>query len=1200
MAAVSGDYVPKVEELGSLNWATAEGVSMDWQLHGCCIRNWNQDCAENWISVPNCPSGAIEGLLFLFAYRNFPKRRLTKTDGKFDKEYCDAIATGEAAQTTFTFVPESQLPDLQDGLYWFIDEAHKNGVPDYAYVKVAYCLRGGKLLDVKGSSVGSQEYREYPIQYHQLPLAPDASTAHHLSHPRGSRDIITRWEPYGTTYQQGHEPQEPPRTVLPGKSAVHDKLGSLYWATNEGKQCDDGKGCSLRVWHSGPGPVLISIKKSQKQQMKSIILAVAWRNFPHPRMTTGNKYFDPEYLDAIAANHTAQTKMTEVSLSQFSDHNGRLYAYLVQPDNAVTFQYVKPIGVKQDGAYFDVRNWDVASDEMRARPEYAKIWQAAKLPKHIQSNLEKKPVQVVQGDRQLRTKWEEYGTGWAAGFEPPIPVRAPVAANAPIPQKLAWLTWFTNEGKSTDLGLGCALRVWQRPSEKEPVYVRFEPARLVPENRTGDMGARSVVAVDLYFTWRNFPVPRFTPSSEHYDAPYLEAIFNNETAQTKRVRIDLSPSQQKAARLTLKIGVDHREYPYAYLKLVGVTAAGNFVDVHNWDAGSESGRAQHKKIDLYPEDKAAPIAVECPDGNRNVMSRWEPYGLTYLPGHAPPRVRRQYPAGGAALVDKLGALNWETNEGRSEDTGKGTVLRIWETTGSIIIAWDEQEREAKGEYKICALDVYFAHRNFPYKRVTKGAKYFDPPYLEAMFGNELGQTGRIRVPVDDSLRENRALIDASPSSPYYYIKLVGVTADDRFVDIEDWSVGSASYRLDPRWHLKEIKSSPLSISPPEANRQWKTKHEPYGRSWKPGHAPPIPYKQYPSSSAPIEERLGSLTWATNEGVSHDGQLGTSIRNWEQNNEQPLVIAYKRKQQFPLKSLIMMCAYRNFPTKRMSSSCQQYFDKEYLVSIWNNKTCQTKHTSLSIPPGESEYAVVECPAKSRFQYVKLIGEAEDGTLFDIRFYSVGTRAYRTKNKIPPESLPPAHAKVEYPEGGNREHRSTWEPYGREWGPGFEPAKPKKEYPKLPPAQMLAKLDWTSPKSEWLDHGEGYTLRIWEREKMPLYVVFGDQGAFENDLEYIDAYFMFQRKNFSAAETEKLLGNQGQHGRHVRVPYADVRGCRAVQDPHFGTHKKAYYYVKLVGVLADGRFVDIVNYNAGTTKKRPVSDSAMSCPALTIPW
>ena len=65
----------------------------------------------------------------------------------------------------------------------------------------------------------------------------------------------------------------------------------------------------------------------------------------------------------------------------------------------------------------------------------------------------------------------------------------------------------------------------------------------------------------------------------------------------------------------------------------------------------------------------------------------------------------------------------------------------------------------------------------------------------------------------------------------------------------------------------------MVINRPMGSRSQKTKWEPYGSEWAPGHEPPKPVKTYAPATASIAEKLGALTWQTNEGVSHDAGLG---------------------------------------------------------------------------------------------------------------------------------------------------------------------------------------------------------------------------------------------------------------------------------------------------------------------------------------
>jgi hypothetical protein len=69
-----------------------------------------------------------------------------------------------------------------------------------------------------------------------------------------------------------------------------------------------------------------------------------------------------------------------------------------------------------------------------------------------------------------------------------------------------------------------------------------------------------------------------------------------------------------------------------------------------------------------------------------------------------------------SVPEKLSSLTWQTNEGRSMDDGRGTALKYWEqrdTPTDVYVQWEAHEHNLK------ALDLYYAWRNFPVKRMTK-------------------------------------------------------------------------------------------------------------------------------------------------------------------------------------------------------------------------------------------------------------------------------------------------------------------------------------------------------------------------------------------------------------------------------------------------------------------------------------------------
>ncbi|MBM4392052.1 MAG: hypothetical protein FJ090_13100 [Deltaproteobacteria bacterium] len=183
-----------------------------------------------------------------------------------------------------------------------------------------------------------------------------------------------------------------------------------------------------------------------------------------------------------------------------------------------------------------------------------------------------------------------------------------------------------------------------------------------------------------------------------------------------------------------------------------------------------------------------------------------------------------------SIANALGALEWNTNGGKSFDEGKGTALRNWECTGpkglaDVVIGWTLDS-------SVVAYDLYLGWRQFPLGRCTRTDRYFDAAYLQAMFDNQLGQAARVRLPPGAL-----AVVDqvaANGPNDWYYAKLVGVRGDGSMVNVRGWSLGSAAYRSSgAQPGIPAASVAPVPFRRPPGHRDWKTAWEPQGTVQKP-------------------------------------------------------------------------------------------------------------------------------------------------------------------------------------------------------------------------------------------------------------------------------------------------------------------------------------------------------------------------------
>ncbi|MGE3854441.1 MAG: hypothetical protein AB7K09_22110, partial [Planctomycetota bacterium] len=1156
LVAQDGDDV--VAKLGALNWNTNEGKSIDDAARGLALRSWaNVGEAEGkedvYITWPSDQHVAYVAVDLYIGWRSFPAPRLTTGNKYFDPDYIKAIFANETAQTKRVRIEgEAATKGM------LVDRWGKNGPIDYYYVKVVGVTADGSFFDIKEVCVGSRMYREDPR--FDLPNAPDDAECFAFKRPDGNRNLMTRWEPYGEEWAEGHKPALPPLQIANASAPIEEKLGVLLWDTNGGAYHDGEQGTTLRVWANtgnkrGNEDLLIHLAEPVNPKAKWIDVFFGWRLFPVRRLRVGDKYYDPEYIKALHANATVQGKHVRVEADVFA--SGWMMDS-VKENGPIDYYYIKLVGVTEDERYFDIRDWSVGTVTDRADER----WKIEAAPEDLSTvGHIKRPK---GGSYSQMTKWEPYGTEWAPGHEPPPPVRYYPEGSATLLDKLAALNWDTNGGKMDDSGTGSALRVWDNTGGghgKEDVFITWDPEQ-----------GHKFTHIDLWFAWRNFPVPRFTPASQYYDADYVQAIFNNEAAQSKRLRVPYPASHCLVDRIATNGTLE-----YYYVKPVGITEDGRMIDITHWSVASTERRADPRwELEGAPDGA---VEFKRPKGDRNLKTKWEKYGTKWAEGHEPPKIEKNYPAGSASIVDRMGALTWETNGGRQKDDGGGYALRNWEMDRNgnvdIIVSWGEQSRQ------FAKFHLFAAWRNFPVPRFTVGDPYHDADYVKAIWDNEAAQSKHTTI--DAATVPGRAFVLKSGGKPhaFYYLKLAGETADGQLVDIDNWSIGSAGYRADPRWELPAPPQGAIpSVELVLGDRNLMTRWEPYGTSWARGHEPARPMRTYPPGNSPIEVKLGGLNWETNEGKSMDDGAGTSLRNWEigpNGNAQVIFMWGEQRVGTPVK-IHVFWTWRNFPVPRLTTGGSHY-DADYIKAIWSNETAQTKHLELDATkvPGN---AFLDARSPNEWYYAKLVGETADGTLFDIEDWSIGSASYRAdprwKLPAPPEGELP---KVDRPKG-DRNLKTRWESYGTAWAPGHEPAGPVRIYPPgdADLVTKLGALDWNTNGGKATDDKKGVALRNWEMGgKGNVDIIFSWE---EQSVQLAKIHVVWAWRNFPLARMtngqgqfdadylKAIWANEAAQSKHAEINVADAPKQCFIDSGRAGRPHQ-WYYAKLIGETADGQ-------------------------------
>ena len=84
------------------------------------------------------------------------------------------------------------------------------------------------------------------------------------------------------------------------------------------------------------------------------------------------------------------------------------------------------------------------------------------------------------------------------------------------------------------------------------------------------------------------------------------------------------------------------------------------------------------------------------------------------------------------MTERLGALNWNTNEGASSDGDTGSALRNWELPPSggneaLYFSIDQPQ-----DYEAQRIWVFYSWRSFPAPRLTKGDRHYEAAYVQAL------------------------------------------------------------------------------------------------------------------------------------------------------------------------------------------------------------------------------------------------------------------------------------------------------------------------------------------------------------------------------------------------------------------------------------------------------------------------------------
>ncbi len=136
----------------------------------------------------------------------------------------------------------------------------------------------------------------------------------------------------------------------------------------------------------------------------------------------------------------------------------------------------------------------------------------------------------------------------------------------------------------------------------------------------------------------------------------------------------------------------------------------------------------------------------------------------------------------------LALLNWRWSEDANmSDYGTGKPLRNWDRqtkldprTDDIYLSWQKQPVDFE-EYLI-----FIGWQGWPYAIIERDhpEQYFLPEYVEALAEDKFNSVKHIVVKASDVLVNCVKFPASKTDNEFYYVKLIGKTADEKYYDIK--------------------------------------------------------------------------------------------------------------------------------------------------------------------------------------------------------------------------------------------------------------------------------------------------------------------------------------------------------------------------------------------------------------------------------
>lgn len=172
----------------------------------------------------------------------------------------------------------------------------------------------------------------------------------------------------------------------------------------------------------------------------------------------------------------------------------------------------------------------------------------------------------------------------------------------PAQLQISRLQWdWRNASQSWNKGSGNAIRNWEQPLDgtaSEDLFLVWQPAD------------QEVAHYVLVVAWRGWATALIQRDSERFDPSYIDALFEDRFSTQRIVRFDAALAPNHAVRLPAS-----ENNGFYYLKLIGETTAGEYVDIADYSLRSAAGR---ESMDLHPLPSGEIPDIEIPAGTREV------------------------------------------------------------------------------------------------------------------------------------------------------------------------------------------------------------------------------------------------------------------------------------------------------------------------------------------------------------------------------------------------------------------------------------------------------------------------------------------------------------------------------------------------------------------------------------------------------